>query len=600
MRQMTTSHFCKGGHMKRCYSVVLCLFLMAIFIANPLHCKGTEQLLKNEAGFMTIEPITFYFHYGDHFSRLLLKSSEARIWYSFHAADQDSTEKPLFVFFNGGPGSATCSGLMSMCTSRYALDNSIDSGGDAFILNPFSWTRLGNLLYIDAREAGFSYNLMSQGKNVQDEGHRFREFNAQNFNPFFDAADFVRVLLRFLASHPELQKNPVIIVGESYGGVRTICMLHLLLNYTEYGNGSQMYQDEALTDEIQAHFDIVFPDYQNQVVPPEVIIQQFGHQILIQPAISYGYQVQITDDLILQPGGLIEQFEQQTGIPYDPNIHEDPLYYVRDVADRDYYIYTKPAGWLGGFFSNAARLLRYTQNLTLMTEMDVTAIAQLYASARTQAYRVIRTDYPYNLLRVPDVTTPVIKFHFLEPAIQEAHEAMQEPGNMDSVFGPLQPWDRYYVSSNGNANWAFHVYNVAIVRGYEVTIYEPRFGRMFLQNVAHVNTFITNAALDLVVYSAAIPPSLARHDDIVESVQQVNQPMKGEARPGHIILVYQPSAFSNIQNLDTRTIRFPLYESSCHAVSLTQPEELLNDVSAWLSEKGIKTEKEGRVKNEDF
>jgi len=587
--------------MKRCNSVVSCIFLLAILIANPLHCKEIEQSLQNEADFMTIEPITFYFHYGDHFSRLLLKSSEARIWYSFHAADKNSAEKPLFVFFNGGPGSATCSGLMSMCTSRYTLDNSIDSGGgDFFIANPFPWTRLGNLLYIDSREAGFSYNLMSQAKNVEDEGNRFTEFNAQNFNPFFDAADFVRVLLRFLASHPELQKNPVVIVGESYGGVRTICMLHLLLNYTEYGNGNQMYQDEALTDEIQAHFDIVFPDYQGQIVPPEVITQQFGHQVLIQPAISYGYQVQITDELILQPGGLIDQFEQQTGIPYDPNIHGDPLYYVRDIAGRDYYIYTKPVGWLGGFFSNAARLLRFTQNLTLMTETDVTAIPQLYASARTQAYRVIRTDYPYNLLTVPDVTTPLIKFHFIEPAIQEAHETKQEPGDMDSVFGPLQPWDRYYISSNGNANWAFHVYNVAIVRGYEVTIYEPRFGRMFLQNVAHVNTFITNAALDLVVCSAAIPPSLARHDDIVESVQHVKQPMNEEVRPGHIILNYHPSAFLNIQNLDTRTIRFPLYESSCHAVSLTQPEELLNDVSAWLSEKGIKVAKEGRVGNEDF
>lgn len=594
---MITSYLYEGGLMKRIYPVILCLFLSAMFISSPLYCKETEQLLKNEAGFMTIEPIIFYFHYGDYFSRLQLKSSEARIWYSFHAADKNSEEKPLFVFFNGGPGSATCSGLMSMCTSRYSLDNSINSGGgDIFIPNPYSWTRLGNLLYIDAREAGFSYNLMSQSKNIQDEGMRFREFNAQNFNPFFDAADFIRVLLRFLASHPDLQRNPVVIVGESYGGVRTTCMLHLLLNYTEYGNGAQMYQDEALVNDIQAHFDVVFPDYQGQIVPPEVITEQFGHQILIQPAISYGYQTQITNDLILQPGGLIDQLEQQTGIPYDPEIHEDPLYYVRDVANRDYYMYTKPAGWLNGFFSNAARLLHFTQNLTLMTGMDATAIPQLYASARAQAYRVISTNYPYNILLAPDVATPLIRLHFIEPAIQEAEEAMQEPGDMDSFFGILQPWDRYYISSNGNANWAFHVYNVAIVRGYEVTISEPRLGRMFLQNVAHVHTFITNAALDLVVYSAAIPPSLAMHDDIVESVQHAKQPTNGEVRPGHIILNYHHLAFPNIQNLDTRTIRFPLYASSCHAVSLTQPEELLDDVSAWLTQKGINLKGKAKVK----
>jgi hypothetical protein len=583
--------------MKRIYSVILYLFLSVMFISNPLHCKETEQSRQNEAGFITIEPITFYFHYGDHFSRLLLKSSEARIWYSFHTADKNIREKPLFVFFNGGPGSATCSGLMSMYTSEFTLDNKIETGGgDIFISNPYSWTQLGNLLYIDAREAGFSYHLMSQDKNVRDEGIRFREFNAQNFNPFFDAADFIRVLLRFLASHPELRKNPVVIVGESYGGIRSICMHHLLLNYTEYGNGAQMYQDEALVDEIQAHFDDVFPDYRGQIVPPEVITEQFGHQILIQPAISYGYQTQITNDLILQPGGLIDQLEQQTGIPYDPNTHEDPLYYVRDVADRDYYIYTKPAGWLNGFFGNAARMLRYSQNLTLMTGMDVTAIPQLYASARTQAYRVIRTDYPYNILLASAAATPLIRLHYIEPAIQETNDANQGPGDMDTVFGILQPWDRYYMSSNGNANWAFHVYNVAIVRGYEVTIYEPLLGRMFLQNVAHTNTFITNAALDLVVYSAAIPPSLAMHDDILESAQHIKHPMNGEDRPGYIVLNYHHSAFPDMQNLATRTIRFPLYASSCHAVSLTQPEELLNDVSAWLSEKGINLAGKGEVK----
>jgi len=536
---MITSNLYEGGLMKRVYSVILCLFLLAILISSPLHCKETEQSLKNEAGFMTIEPIIFYFHYGDHFSRLLLKSSEARIWYSFHAADKNSAKNPLFVFFNGGPGSATCSGLMSMYTSEFTLDKGIETGGgDIFLPNPYSWTQLGNLLYIDAREAGFSYNLMSQDKSIQDEGLRFREFNAQNFNPFFDAADFIN-------------------------------------------------QDEALVDEIQAHFDVVFPNYQGQIVPPQVITEQFGHQILIQPAISYGYQTQITDDLILQPGGLIDQFEQETGIPYDPDIHEDPLYYVKDVADRDYYIYTKPAGWLNGFFSNAARLLHFTQNLTLMTGMDVTAIPQLYASERNQAYRVISTNYPYSILLAPDIATPLIRLHFIEPAIQEARQANQEPGDMDAVFGTLQPWDRYYISSNGNANWAFHVYNVAIVRGYDVTIYEPRLGRMFLQNVAHVHTFITNAALDLVVYSDAIPPSLARHDDIVESVQHIKHPMNGEIRPGYIILNYHQSAFPNVQNLASRTIRFPLYESSCHAVSLTQPEELLSDVSAWLTEKEI-------------
>jgi len=572
--------------MKRYISFIVCLLVLGLSSTGILPCKETLQALQNEAGFTTIEPITFYFHYGSHFPRLVLKSSEARIWHSFHAADQDSEKKPLFVFYNGGPGSASSSGLMSMCTSRFSLDNRIESGGgETFIPNPFSWTRMGNLLYIDARQAGFSYNLMDQ---VQDFNSRLKEFNSQNFNPFFDAADFIRVILRFLARHPQLQKNPVVIVGESYGGMRTICMLHILLNYSDYGNAQEMYQDEALVEEIQTHFNTVFPEYQNQIIPPEVITRQFGHQILVQPAISYGYQLYFTDQLLRQPGSLVYQVGQEVGIPYDPNVHGDPLDFLSVVAGRDLYIYTKPRGWLNGFFSNAGRLLRSTQNLMLITGMDVTSIDHLYASARTRAYRIFDTDYALNFSE--EDVRPIIKFHFLDPARLEADDVRQEPGDMSAVFGTLRPWDRYFMGTNYHANWAFHVFNVAKVRGYEVDINDPRFGRMFLQNVAHVNTFITNAPLDLVVYPYAIIPTLATYENILESVQHVKHPLNGEERPGHIILKYLPSAFPNIQNLDMRIIRFPLYAISPHAVPLLQPEEILSDVSRWLRERGIDVE----------
>jgi hypothetical protein len=84
--------------MKRVYSVVLCLFVVLLFNPAAVECKERIQVLQNEAGFTTIEPITFTFDYGSHFSRLELVSSEASILYSFHAADGNSAEKPLFIF----------------------------------------------------------------------------------------------------------------------------------------------------------------------------------------------------------------------------------------------------------------------------------------------------------------------------------------------------------------------------------------------------------------------------------------------------------------------------------------------------------------------
>lgn len=570
--------------MKRHLTLCLCFFFISVGLF-PFYSEATAQSLQNEAGYMSIEPINFYFHYGSYFNRLVLKSSRARIWYSFHAADQNSPDTPLFIFFNGGPGSATSSGLMSMYTSRHTLDNKIDEGGgDAYIANPYSWTQMGHLLYVDARNTGFSYNLMDQ---VSDEGLRYLEFNAQNYNSFFDAADFTRVLLRFLASHPTLQNHPVVIVGESYGGIRSLAMLYLLLNYTDLGNDSEVFQDPALVDEIQTHFDAVFPEYAGQIIPPEVITRQFGHQVLIQPAITTNYQQEIQEEMMFLPGSPLYQVQADTGIPYDPVQYPDPFDYIRYVGERDLYIYTKPQNWLGGFFDNAGVLLRFVQNLSRVSGVDVIAIPGLYASNRTDAYRVITTDYSFSL--EPKIESPLTKILFEIPAQWEAPHVRQEPGDLSLVFGILRPWDRYFIGTNYHSNYAFHYWNVAMVRGYDIHSWDPRYGRMFLKNVAHVHTFITNAALDLVIYSAAIPPSLARHSDILTSVQHV---VRGEeARPGKIILQYQPSAFPDIADLTTRTIRFPIYAQSCHAVSLTQPEDLFNDVLQWLQEFGINVQK---------
>ncbi len=572
--------------MKRRFSILLCLLAFGLLNAGGLHCSQ-NQAIQDEAGFIDIEPITFYFHYGSYFSRLSHQSSQARIWYSFHAADKHSEDKPLFIFFNGGPGSATSSGLMSMYTGRYTLNNSIDSGGgDHYIANPVSWTAMGNLLYVDARQTGFSYNQMMF---VNDYNARFREFNSQNFNCFFDATDFIRVVLRFLSDHPQLQDNPVIIVGESYGGTRTLTMLHILLNYADYGNGLEMFQDPALSQEIQSHYDVVFPQYRGQIVPPDVITEQFGHQILIQPTCSFGYHEEIMMEYFNSPGSVIYQIGEEVGIPYDPDIYEDPYSFVSDVAGRDLYMYAKPGDWTGGFFGNAGRLLRYVQNLSLVTGVDVTAIPELYASERTNAYRIFDTNADFSLMP-DDEVDPVTESLFLASGRLEANSVQQEPGDLTSIFGTLRPWDRYFLRTNYHANWAFHVLNVAKVRGYEVHYYDNRFGRMFLKNVAHVETFITNATHDLVVYTPLLPQSLARHGDILDSVQHIKQSSDGEERPGKIILNYLPSAFPDIQGLDTRVIRFPVYNKSCHAVSLTQPEDFFADVSSWLKAKGFDIE----------
>lgn len=574
--------------MKRFFK--LCgLSLLLLISLGPLAegAQTGEAALQNEAGHMTIEPVTYHFHFGKFFHRLQLRSSEALLWYSFHAADENPEDKPLFVFFNGGPGSATSAGLLGMYTSRNTIDNTIFGGGDEYLPNPHSWTQLGNLLYIDARQAGFSYNRMA---NVDNELARFREFNGQNFNSYFDAADFIRLLLRFLAAHPDIQDNRVIIVGESYGGIRAGAMLHLLLNYRDYSNGLETFQDPTLADEIQAHYDTVFPTHAGQEVPPDVIAGQFGHQILIQPAISFTYQSFETYFLLLAPGGVIEQLEQETGIMYDPEIHFGPTNYIRFVLDRDVYSYNQPSGWLLEFFFNSGVLLNEVDNLSLVTGVDATAIDTLYASQRTDAYRTHAVEEDALFTEAED---PIDDVLFKALSRMEATRAASDSGDLESVFGTLQPWDQYFTTNNYAANEAFHFWNVALRRGYDVHYREPRYGELMLENVAHVHTFITNAAYDVAVYSPAIPPALKWHRFIASDVIHEEALPADEERPGQIVVRYVPGSVPDIPDLKYRTIRFPFYDESCHAVSLTQPEEFLEDVKRWLSENGIDVGEEG-------
>ncbi|HRZ78882.1 MAG TPA: hypothetical protein P5044_02640, partial [bacterium] len=106
--------------------------------------------LEFESGFIEIPKNSYTLDNAN------LSSGAARIWYNFQPADSDPADKPLFVFFNGGPGAATML-LFTYNTSKMTGDQAY---ADIDVVeNAFNWNRMGNLLYIDARMTGFSYGM---------------------------------------------------------------------------------------------------------------------------------------------------------------------------------------------------------------------------------------------------------------------------------------------------------------------------------------------------------------------------------------------------------------------------------------------------------
>ena len=567
------------------WGVPIAIVLVGAWAVSPLLSQT-----RPEAGFITLEQIHHYFHSGSWTNRIALRASPTRLWYVYQPADEDPLSKPLFVFFNGGPGSATSTGLLSTNTGRLTVWRDEMTGTSAIVANAASWTRIGNILHVDARTAGFSYSLMD---DPSDEEARRSEFDAKNYNPFIDGTDFVRLILRFLDAHPSIRSNSVVLVPESYGGIRTDVALHLLLYYERYGDGREVYQNPELVEEIRRHYDLVFPEFAGGTVPPAAVARQFGHQILIQTALTWPYQRSVSVEKLEAPGSILDQLAAETGVPYvrysdQPGASQDPtpnqimnsIYEYIDRIGRDPYICSKPAAFFQGQRKAARAFLTRPDTLSLMIGMDAALIPEMYAAARGQAYKTkYAGGYTYGIDFSALVGPP--------PSEAQLAEALTTAGEDDlaAVFGSLKPWDRFFIDSNPEVTNAF-AWNRATFQGYGVAYQSSDlYGRLFLENTAWVETFATNAAFDIVVFTPALPEALGLHTDILSRSEFDASGPSGAARPGRIILTYRSGAVPG-STAATRTIRFPYYGLSGHAVTLTEPQEMLEDVTDWLKDTG--------------
>jgi len=117
------------------------------------------------------------------------------LFYWFFEARYSPQTAPLTIWLTGGPG---CSSLLALfyengpCTITNDLNTKI---------NPYSWNNNSNIMWIDQPvNVGFSYG----SPNDHDE--------------VGVAEDMYGFLQAWLAAHPEYQKNPFFVTGESYGG----------------------------------------------------------------------------------------------------------------------------------------------------------------------------------------------------------------------------------------------------------------------------------------------------------------------------------------------------------------------------------------------
>lgn len=482
------------------------------FDAGPQPWTGPP--IVSRAGYIDIEPIS----YGRHGQSR--SSASARLFYSFRPADEDPHLAPTFVFFNGGPGYGTSFGLLPRGTGPMTIGSPNDD--TALVTNQWSWTQMGNLLYIDTRQAGLSYSTLEDPSN---QAARQAENTDTNFNDYLDSADLVRVMLRVLASTPGIQDNPVVMVGESYGGVRATMMLEFLLDYENLRINS-WYADPTLADEIAAHYAAVGGNYAD---PRD----QFPAQVLIQPFIA-GTQFADQAAIMCLPGSKEERIAQEVGVPCE-------------LLDnyRDPYNIDEAWSWSLDLDVVTGQHLSTVSSLEALLGVEPTEIVGLGATQRVGAFRLEGADWT-------------------EP----------QPGFTD-VLGTLQPWDEYLVAFN-EANFNSDVYDNPYPCVY------------FARVVARVATFVTDADADIVVDTPAMPATMMKCQQLltnpfVDGIELSHEPEGQSARPGHWTITYNEDS---VEGAGERKVRWPTYVAG-HMVAVNQAQQLFEDVRDFLRENAV-------------
>lgn len=510
--------------------------------ANPKP-PPPEVTFLDEAGFIDLEPVEIGFSIAD--LPTSATTPRARVFYSFQPAEEAATQKPIFVFFNGGPGFATSLGLLGFNTAKRTLD-------PAFATNhgvgesPRPWTKLGNLLYLDAREAGFSYQVGAEGDHPEE---RAEGFTGVTFNPFTDGADMLRALLRFLAAHPALRDRPVILVGESYGGTRSSVMLNLVHHPERYEAGVAIFRDPALSAEVRAHFAATRP---GEEMTPELAAAQFGRQILIEPALAGKLQLDAARAAFGRPGSPMAAIAAEHGVSCDLCAPDDPSCNVVSAGQLCVEALTAAGYDTGDLQQTSAEgeaqlaaaqaTLQSTEGLGALLGVDPREIEGLDAASRVGAYRT------------PDASV----------------EPEAEPIAAD--LGALPAWDRYFVG----LSVPVVVTSSSTMIGWTA----PLWGSVFVDNLKRTQTFITSARYDAIIHTDSLPDALRQVPGVSEASLD-RSPKPGVARPGLMTIVYTSPLGGAPQTFE---VRVPHYAESGHAVAMRQPVELFDDVAAWLAE----------------
>ncbi|PON72976.1 Serine carboxypeptidase-like [Parasponia andersonii] len=132
---------------------------------------------------------------------------DVELFYYFVKSERNPERDPLMLLLNGGPGCSGWSGLVyEIGPLKYDNDDQYNGSSlPGLVLNPYSWTKVSNIIFIDSPVGtGFSY-----GRTVV----------ASQTGLFKQVHNLLHFLRKWLPDHPDFKSNPVYLAGDSYSGI---------------------------------------------------------------------------------------------------------------------------------------------------------------------------------------------------------------------------------------------------------------------------------------------------------------------------------------------------------------------------------------------
>ncbi|MCD9646957.1 Carboxypeptidase [Datura stramonium] len=203
------------------YHKVLLLFLLILLllvICPVIEAAGTPVKFLPGFGSLPFEFETGYVGVGE--------SEEKQLFYYFFKSETNPEVDPLILWVTGGPG---CGALIAITTEigPVLLDaKEYDGSLPTLSLNPNSYTKVANVLFVDSPvTGGFSY------ATTQEANH------SDNLQMALNTYQFVQ---KWLIDHEEYSSNDFYVAGDSYSGISvpiiTQAISHGDYQYIHYTN----------------------------------------------------------------------------------------------------------------------------------------------------------------------------------------------------------------------------------------------------------------------------------------------------------------------------------------------------------------------------